>query len=129
MNDQERFENMEKLKGILESVTLLRASLNAQGPDLQMQGALIQVWDVSQDLQRQLCSQAVIEGFRDDALEQATRVWDLIIECGLAPDDTQLANIGYACELTAEKIKKYQRMVNYAAQLERLTGAATTEGA
>jgi len=128
MNDQERFESMEKLKGILESVTLLRASLNIHGPDQHGQDALVQAWDVALDLQRQLCTQTVIEGFRDDALEQAARVWDLIVECGLAPDDTQLANIGYACELTAVKIKKYQRLVNYAAQVDVLIGPATTEG-
>lgn len=128
MNASERINNLERLESLRKLVNQLRASLSTQGLP-EADSSLIQIWDVTQELQRTLCSQAVIEGFRRDALAQAARVCELIHECDLFPDDIQFASIGYACDLAAEKIKHYQRMANFAAQLEALTGEPITEGA
>ena len=132
MNSSERLVNMEKLDGILKSVNQLRVSLATQG-DPGADGALVQVWDVTRDLQRRLCNQDVLEALRLealrlDALQQVKRVSELAIEWGVAPTDRALKCGGYACELAAEKIKKYQRMLNYSAQMEVLSGGAATEG-
>jgi len=128
MNSSERLVNMEKLDGILKSVNQLRVSLATQGcPGAD--ASLIQMWDTTQDLQRRLCNQAVLEAMRDDALQQAKRVYELAVECGIAPDDRKVASVGFACELAIEKIEKHQRMVNYSAQMEVLSGGAATEGA
>lgn len=124
----ERIVNLERLESLRKLVNQLRASLSTQGLP-EADSSLIQIWDVTQELQRTLCNQGVTEGFRSDALAQAARVCELIFECDLLPDDRQFANIGYACDLAAEKIKHYQRMANFAAQLEALTGEAITEGA
>lgn len=128
MNSTERLIDMEKLDDILKSVNQLRVSLAQQG-NKQADCALVQMWDVTQDLQRRLCTQTVLESMRDDALQQAARVHELVMECDLVPNDRQVASVGYACDLAADKIKKYQRMANYAARMEVLSGAAVKEGA
>lgn len=116
MDNTERLNNLERLEAILKNVSQLRVALAIQGqqdadPDMR------QIWDGVQALQRTLCNQAVLEGYHIDALEQANRVWELILEWVMAPDDLQFASIGYACDLAAEKIKRYQRMVGYAQQV------------
>lgn len=128
MNGTQRLSNMEKLDDILKSVNQMRAAMATQG-EHGADSALLQVWDVSQDLQRRLCTRSALEAMRDDALQQAMRVHELILECDLVPNDRQVASVGYACDLAADKIKKYQRMASYAAQLEVLSGAAVEEGA
>ena len=128
MNSTERLSNMEKLDDILKSVNQLRVAMATQG-EPGADGCLLQVWDVTQDLQRLLCTRNVLEAMRDDALQQAMRVHELIMECDLVPDDRQVASVGYACDLAADKIKHYQRMVNFAAQLEALTGEPIKEAA
>jgi hypothetical protein len=128
MNASERIVNLERLESLCKLVNQLRVSLPTQGCH-EADYSLIQIWDTSQELQRMLCNQAVIEGFRRDAMAQSARVCELIFECDLFPDDRQFASIGYACDLAAEKIKHYQRMANFAAQLEALTGEPITEGA
>jgi len=116
------------LDGILKSVNQLRVSLATQG-EPGADASLVQVWDVTQDLQRRLCNQAVLEAMRDDALQQVKRAHELAMECGVAPHNLAVNCVGMACELAAEKIKKYQRVVNYSAQMEVLSGRAATEGA
>ena len=128
MNASERIVNLERLESLRKLVNQLRVALSTRGYQ-EADPSLIQIWDATQELQRTLCSQAVIEGFRKDALAQSARVCELIFECDLFPDDRQFASIGYACDLVAEKIKHYQRMANFAAQLEALTGEAIKEEA
>ena len=128
MNATERIDNLDRLESIRKLVNQIRVSVAKQGMP-EADPAVLQIWDVTQQLQRTLCTQAVIERYRQDALAQAERVFELIRECDLFPDDIQFASIGYACDLAADKIKHYQRMVNFAAQLEALTGEPIKEAA
>lgn len=129
MTIQEIQHTMTQLETIQSDARTLRATVAEQAPDLDIQPVLTRIWTVSMDLKRRLCTRKTVDGYRDDAMAQVARVWELAGECGLDPDDLQFVSIGYACDLAAEKIKHYQRMVNFAAQLEALTGEPITEGA
>lgn len=90
---------------------------------------LIKIWDVTQGLQRRLSQPDLLTGYKNDAIDQAARVADLLYECEMNPDDDQLTSIGYACDLAQAKIKTYQQVKGHAARVEMVTGVAATEGA
>ncbi|WP_310598819.1 hypothetical protein [Desulfobulbus sp.] len=125
MTSIERVATLEKLDGIVKTASHLKASLAGQEPDVQ--AALNQIWDVTQQLQRKMCNQAALEACRQDVLDQLIRAGELISECGPDLDDHQRASIGYAGELVFDKVRKFLRMNDYAAQMgvgESVTGEA-----
>ncbi len=117
---------MEKLGGIVKSVYQLRMTLGA-GSGEAVDAALAQIGEITQGLQRTLCDQAIVENYKQEAIRQATRVAELVGECGSEPDERQFASIGYACDLAVARIREYQQMVNYAAQLRELELVAIKE--
>lgn len=116
---------LTQLETIQDDAMTLRLAVAGQASPLDIESALARIWAVSVALQRRLCTSRTVAGYREDALAQVARVWELAGECGLAPDDRQLAGLGYACDLAAAKVKKYQRIANHSARLEVLTGVAT----
>ena len=125
MNDTKIVEFQQQLENIRMQVGAMKANT----PDQDLQLILAGLWDGAVDLQRRLSRPDLIEGYRADAVAQANRVYDLVLECMGQPDEQQLASIGYASDLAASKTKLYQQMVNHAAQVAVLTGMAATEGA
>jgi len=127
MNGTKRIVSMEKIRSILNSVSQLRMTLGAGGE--KEDAALEQIWDITQELQKTICDQTIVENFKQAAINQVTRVAELVRECGKTPNELQFKSLGYACDLAAERIREYQRMFSYAAQLQELENEDTTEEA
>ncbi len=126
MNSSERIMVLEKLSGIIKSTNQLLAGPCVVDID-RADAELLEIYDAAIELQNRICNQAVVDGYLNDALEQATRVRDLIVESGRAPDERQLASIGYANEITGLKIKEYQRVADFNDQLQALNHPAVEE--
>ncbi len=69
----------------------------------------------TREMQRTICSPAVVEGYRSDAAEQILRVGELINGLELWPSHEQMRDIGLAAELAAEKVRAYRAAANHAA--------------
>jgi len=118
----------------IEEITAVMAALMVSTRfmsrcDTVVQAKLTHVWDVTQDLQRRAAHPAIVQGLCCDALDQVARVFDLITECEGVPNSQQLASIGFAGELMAEKIKIYQQMSRHAAQARAIAEADAKEPA
>lgn len=124
---QEVLKMQEKLEEIGKSVSALMNANWVLVSSPMAREKLIKIWDVTQNLQRQLSRTDLLTGYRNDAIDQAARVMDLMFECEMHPDDDQLTSIGYACDLAQTKIKTYQQVASHAARVELSTGVAATE--
>ena len=101
MNGEKIVEIHQQLANIRQQV----GTMKAKTPDQNLQLILAGLWDGAVDLQRGISCPDLIEGYRADAVAQANRVYDLVLECMGQPDEDQLASIGYASDLVASKIK------------------------
>jgi len=124
MNAQETLLMHKQVEDIGKKATGLMHVNWTTGSDPVIHRALTKIWDAAQTMHRRLSRPDVVTGYRNDAIAQAERVKELMMESGYDPDDSQLASIGYACDLAMAKIKIYQRMAAHAAQAELLAGAA-----
>jgi len=124
---QEVLKMQESLAEIDKNVSALMNAVLASSP--MVREKLVKIWDVTQGLQRRLSQPDLLTGYKNDAIDQAARVADLLFECEMNPDDDQLASIGYACDLAQTKIKTYQQVKGHAARIELVTGMAATEEA
>ena len=126
---QEVLKMQESLAEICKNVgTLMNADWVLVSSPM-VREKLVKIWDVTQGLQRRLSQPDVLTGYKNDAIDQAARVADLLHECEMNPDDDQLDSIGYACDLAQTKIKTYQQVKGHAARIELVTGMAATEEA
>ncbi len=126
MNNRERLESLEKIEDIMRNVCHLQVTTEKMDDNTDEQ--LIEIWQTTQAMQRKLCNRDVVACYRQDALAQATRVCDLVIEAGTDPDERQLASIGYASDVLAERIKEYRRVVQMQQRIEAQPEAAAKEG-
>lgn len=88
----------------------------------QIQGELDRIWDESCLIHKQLCEERQILGYWEDAVEQATRVCEMILDFGDDPTHEQLLCLGMANELLGQRIKEYKIVATMAAQFELITG-------
>jgi len=127
MNNRERLESLEKIDDIMRDVCQLQVSTSELG-NSDTEEKLVDIWQTTQAIQRTLCNREVVTCYRQDALAQAARVCDLIIEGGPDPDERQLASIGYASDVLAERIKEYRKVVQLQQRIEALPTEAAMEG-
>ena len=122
---EDMLQMLEQLNNITESVEGLKISVQRScGDEAQVRETLGHIWQVTQDLERQLARPEVINGFKADAIHQIERVHQLIAETrSYEIDDRQMISIGFAGELMNEKIRKY---LNMARQAARKAVAATS---
>ncbi|MGD9949875.1 MAG: hypothetical protein AB7U29_15550 [Desulfobulbus sp.] len=107
----EQLKVMEQLTAIGSTIEGLRANIHRIAhQDQAITGKLAQIWDVTQELQRQLVNPEVIKGQREDAVAQVQRIVDMFQACDGNPDDRELVGLGYACELGRDKIGLYMVM-------------------
>lgn len=125
---EEMLKMLGQLNDITESVEGLKISVQRScGDEADVQDKLQCIWQVTQDLERQLALPEVIAGFKADAQHQIERVFQLIGETrSYEMDEQQMISIGFAGELMNEKIRKYLNMARQAAR--KAVAATTTEG-
>lgn len=121
---EEMLKMLGQLNDITESVEGLKISVQRScGDEADVQDKLQCIWQVTQDLERQLARPEVINGFRADAEHQIERVGQLIAESRYQRDERQMVSIAFSCELAVEKVRKYRAMARHA--LKKETMAAT----
>lgn len=109
--NSEQLNLMEQLTTIGTNLDGLKANVHRIAyQDQELQEKLSHIWDVTQELQRQLINPEVIKGQREDAVAQVRRIVDMFQACNGLPDERELAGLGYACELGHEKISLYRDM-------------------
>jgi hypothetical protein len=107
-------EQIVEVQGQLEAIkaganTLLHANW-IEAPDPALQAQLVRIWETAQELQLQLAQPGALEGYRQDALEQIARVYELIGEYNQAPDSGRLVQLRLSLELAADRIDTYQQV-------------------
>lgn len=128
MDARDMMEMNEQLEKIRASVDALRqGDLSRSAASGALEAQLVRIWDISADLQRHIIRPVVLDGYRQDALEQIGRVNELLYDLGNKPDDRQLIGFGLACDLVQQKVNTWQRMANFAACTEIITGLAASE--
>ena len=125
---EEMLKMLGQLNDITESVEGLKISVQRScGDEAEVKAKLTHIWQVTQDLERQMARPEVINGFKVDAIHQIERVFQLIGETKTYEiDERQMISIGFAGELMNEKIRKYLNMARQAAR--KAVAATTTEG-
>lgn len=118
---------LEKIQAIV--TTLRQGDLTRSAASGALEAQLVRIWDIACGLQRMAVGPVVLDGYRREAMEQIGRLNELLYEQGLDPSDRWLINFGLACELVLQKIQTYQRLTNFAACSQVLTGLAATEEA
>ncbi|MDD2467723.1 MAG: hypothetical protein PHI97_27400 [Desulfobulbus sp.] len=130
MDSEKIVEIQQQLVDIGGSVaSLMHCTKWMERSNIDLSENLQHVWDITQELQRKTAHSAIVHGLCCEALDQVARVSDLITECEGVPDAQQLASIGIAGELMAEKIKLYQEMSRHAAHVKAMEEAGVKEPA
>lgn len=115
----------QQLASIHQSITMVQHCTQWMPlTDMVMEANVARIKASILAIQTRVAHPAVMRGLCCEALNQVAHVYDLITECEGVPNQQQLTSIGFACELAADRIRRYQQMSRHAANINAVAEAA-----
>ena len=115
-----------QLNTIRQLVHEIRDNPHIEGPGRGRQGVLDCLTEIEQTAEqvwRDFVGPRVVGLSLADALEQVQRVTQLMDELELPPDHRQVLTLGMACELAADKFRRWRELTRAAEPVDRSDAA------